>query len=255
MIGNVWLRLVVAFALGFAGLAWGAENPLANARDTVTQWVQTQQLISKTQAEWEGDREMLNQSKTLFERELKAVQDELSKQSTNSSVADAERVKTEADLKDANEALDRARSLIAGLEQRLRELLVLLPASVVSAAPQLVNRLPEDPGHTKAAVTERVQTVVSLLNEVDKFNNAVSVFTEKRTNHQGEEVSVETVYVGLGAAYFVNEAGDFAGWGWPGPLGWEWTIEPKLASTVREVIRIYRNERTARFVALPVVIQ
>ncbi len=255
VIRTVRLRLAIAFALGLACSAWGAENPLATARDTVAQWVQTQQLVSKTQAEWEADREMLNQSKALFERELKAVQEELGKQSANSSVADAERVKTEAELKHANEALERTRVIIAGLEQQLRELLALLPVPVVSSAPQLVNRLPEDPNNTKAGITERVQTVVSLLNEVDKFNNAVSVFTEKRPNHQGEEVSVETIYVGLGAAYFVNEAGDFAGQGRPGPQGWEWTIDPKLASAVREVIRIYRNERTARFVSLPVAIQ
>ena len=238
-----------------AGAADSSLNTLSTARDTVAQWVQTQQLISRTRAEWESDREMLQQSKALFERELKSVQDEMGKQSTNSSVADAERLKLDADLKRSNEALEAARGQISSLEGDLGKLLPLLPEPVLAGAQQLLNRLPADPANTKAGVSERVQTVVSLLNEVDKFNNAVTVYTEKRRNAQGEDVSVETVYVGLGAAYFVNESGNFAGHGRPGNTGWDWTIDPALAGDVREIIRIYRNERTARFVPLPVVLK
>ncbi|HRI14023.1 MAG TPA: DUF3450 family protein [Verrucomicrobiota bacterium] len=232
-----------------------AESPLANARESVAQWVQTQQLISRTRTEWESDKEMLTQSKALFERELKSVQEEMAKQTTNSSVADAERLKLDADLKRSNEALETARHHISSLETEFRALLPLLPEPVLSGAQQLLNRLPADSSNTKASVTERVQTLVSLLSEVDKFNNAVTVFTEKRRNAQGEEVSVETVYVGLGAAYFVNESGNFAGAGTPGEKGWKWTADPTLAADVRETIRIYRNERTARFVPLPVAIR
>jgi len=246
--------LVLALWAG-PGLAVAAENPLNAARDRIAQWVQTQQLISKTRTDWEADQEMLQQSKALFERELKAVQEEMAKQDTNSSVADAERLKLDADLKRSNEALEAARSQVAALETELRQLIVLLPEPVLAGAQPLLNRLPADPANTKAGVAERVQTVVSLLNEVDKFNNAVTVFTEKRKNTQGEEVSVETVYAGLGAAYFVNESGDFAGFGQAGDQGWIWTVDPALASAVREVIRIYRNERTARFVPLPVAIR
>ena len=103
--------------------------------------------------------------------------------------------------------------------------------------------------------TERAQVIVGILNELDKFNNAVTIFSEKRNNGKGEEVAVETVYVGLGAAYFVNDAGDFAGSGTPGADGWEWTARSELASPVREVIRIYRNEQPARFISLPAVIR
>lgn len=249
-------RLTATFAL-FVPLLLGAaenSNSLSTARDNVSQWVQTQQLISRTRAEWESDREMLQQSKALFERELQAIHEEMGKQSTNSSVADAERLKLEGELKKSNEALDAARTQVGAMESELRKLLPLLPEPVMSGAQQLLNRLPADPANTKAGVSERVQTVVSLLNEVDKFNNAVTVFTEKRRNTQGEEVSVETVYIGLGAAYFVNESGNFSGTGHPGDHGWEWTVDPALAGDVREIIRIYRNERTARFVPLPVAI-
>ncbi len=258
MIGgfNRWRSVVVA--LGSLGLtSWmslGADT-LAAARESVTQWVQTQQLISRTRADWESDREMLQQSKALLERELAVVRDEMAKQNTNSGAADIERRKAEAELKRSNEALEQARTVLGALEGRIKELLPLLPMPVTAGAQQLINKLPADPAQTKSGAAERMQTVVSLLNEVDKFNNAVTVFTEKRKNEKGEEVSVETVYAGLGAAFFVNESGDFAGHGHPGPKGWEWSIDAAMAPDVREVIRIYRNERSARFVPLPVAIQ
>lgn len=248
-------RIAALLLLCLPTLVRAADNPLSTARETVGQWVQTQQLISKTRTEWDADREMLQQSKALFERELKSVQDEMAKQGTNSSVANAERLKLDGELKRSNEALEAARAQISTMETELRALIPLLPAPVLSGAQQLLNRLPADPNNTKAGVTERVQTVVSLLNEVDKFNNAVTVFTEKRRNDKGEEVSVETVYAGLGAAYFVNESGNFAGFGRPGDKGWEWTVDPALAGDIREIIRIYRNERTARFVSLPVTVR
>ncbi len=62
---------------------------------------------------------------------------------------------------------------------------------------------------------------------------------------------METVYVGLGAAYFVNQAGDFAGIGLPGTRGWDWKSAPELAGPVKEVLKIYRNARPAKFISLP----
>ena len=41
----------------------------------------------------------------------------------------------------------------------------------------------------------------------------------------------------------------------PEKAGWEWIADPSLAAPVREVIRIYRGERTATFVPLPVTLR
>jgi hypothetical protein len=118
-----------------------------------------------------------------------------------------------------------------------------------------INRIPADAANTKAMATERIQVIVGILNELDKFNNAISVFSEKRKSDKGDEIACETLYVGLGTAYFVNDGGDFAGTGTPGPNGWVWTPKPEIASSVKEVVRIYRTEKPARFVPLPAVIR
>jgi hypothetical protein len=229
-----------------------AETPLAETRSTLEKWVETRQLISKTRSDWQSDKEMLEQTIRLFERELGSVEDQMAKLGTNSTQVAKERAQAETLLQTSNAALDRAKQFASGFEAQLAGLTPRWPVPLQEILKSLLNRIPADPAQTKMPATERIQVIVGILNELDKFNNGVSIFSEKRKNSKGEEVAVETVYVGLGAAYFVDGAGDFAGTGWPGPKGWEWAVKPEVASSVRQVIRIYRNEQPARFVALPV---
>lgn len=245
---------IIAF-LAAATLCTGAETKLAEARTTLEKWVETRQLISKTKADWQSDKETLERTVNLFERELKSVEEQMAKLSTNSTQVDKERTLAEALQKSSNESLGRTKQFAAGFEGQITRLVPRLPVPLQDILKKDLNRIPSDPANTRMTAAERTQVIVGILNELDKFNNAVTIFSEKRKNEKGGEVAVETVYVGLGAAYFVNDANDFAGTGVPGPGGWEWTIKPELASSVREVIRVYRNERPARFVALPAVIR
>ncbi|MGN6642165.1 MAG: DUF3450 family protein, partial [Verrucomicrobiota bacterium] len=232
-----------------------AESPLNETRSTLEKWVETRQLISKTRADWQSDKEMIEQSLLLLQRELKSVDEQMARLGTNSTQVDKERLEAEALLKSSNESLDRARQFATDLAAQINQLAPRLPMPLQDIIKPLMNRLPADPANTKMAATEQMQVIVGVLNELDKFNNAISVFSEKRKNQKGEEVAVETLYVGLGAAYFVNETGDFAGTGIPGANGWEWNTQPSLAPAIREVVQVYRNERPARFVSLPATIR
>jgi len=241
----------------FLAVTGGASetSSLTKTRSMLEQWVATRQLISKTRSDWQTDKETMEQTRLLFDRELKQVEEQMAKLSTNNTQVEKERAEAEASLQASNEALDRAKQFAVGFESKVTKLVPRLPVPLQEILKPLLARLPSDSTATKMPVTERIQVLVGILNEVDKFNNAVNLFSEKRKNEKGEEVAVETVYVGLGAAYFVNDANNFAGTGAPGPNGWEWTTKSELAEPVREVVRIYRNERPATFVALPATIR
>lgn len=249
-----WIRHVV-LGVGAAVGLYGAEVKLNDARTTLEKWVETRQLIAKTKADWQADKEMLAQTAELFEREIKSIEEQRSKLSTDTSQVDKERAETEASLKGARESLESVQQFAVQFEGQLTQLATRLPAPLQESLKPLLNRLPSDPANTRMTAAERLQVIIGILNEIDKFNYAVNIFNERRTNGKGEEVAVDTVYVGLGAGYFVNSTGDLAGVGAPGAKGWEWTLQPELAASVQEVIRIYRNERSARFVPLPVTIR
>ena len=248
-------KIFMVAVLGLIATALrAAESPYKESRSTLEKWVETRQLISKTEAAWQSDKETLQQTVQLFERELRSLQEQISKFSTNNSQIAKERGEAEALKNSSDAALKAAREFAAGLETQIKALVPRLPVPLQEILKPLLNRLPTDP-NTRMTAAERLQVCVGILSELDKFNNAVSLFSEKRANTKGEDVAVETVYVGLGAAYFTNDAGDFAGTGVPGQKGWDWQTRAELAPTVREIIQIYRNERAARFVSLPAEIR
>ena len=251
---SVYMRWGLAVAWVATALT-RAETPLLETRSTLQKWVETRQLISKTKGDWQSDKEMLQQTAELLDRELKAVNEQFQKLGTNSTQVDKERLQAEALLQSSTEGLDRAKQFATSFEARIQQVIPSFPGPLQEILKPLLNRLPADPVATKMLPTERMQVIVGIRNEVDKFNSGGSGLSEKTRNSKGEEVAVDTIYVGLGAAYFVNEAGDFAGVGSTGEKGWAWTPKPEIASSVREIIRIYRNEVGARFVSLPVVIR
>jgi hypothetical protein len=62
------------------------------------------------------------------------------------------------------------------------------------------------------------------------------------------------LYVGLAIAYAVSPDNRLAAIGRPGSNGWSWTWEPGLAQSVRRLHEVYRRERTAAFVTVPVAV-
>lgn len=244
--------LISATTLMFSAMA---EDTLTDTRSTIEKWVETRQLISQTRADWQTDKETLDQTVALYERELKSLDDQMSNVSTNSAQVDKERSLAETQQKELNAASDKVKELVGGLEKRVKELAPSFPPPLADKVASLLKRIPEDPSSTRASALERMQNVVGIINEVDKFNAAVTVVSEIQKDPSGAEVQVETMYVGLAQAYFVDKAGDYAGIGVPEKTGWKWTPNNQLAGKIQKSIAMYKNAAPADFVSLPVEIK
>ncbi|HMO63999.1 MAG TPA: DUF3450 family protein [Verrucomicrobiota bacterium] len=250
------LAVVVSLAALVAGAAeLSPEARLTETRTLIEQWGQARQLADRTRTDWSSDRALLEQSKVLFERELQAEEERMSRIGTNVVQAGRERVETEQELAAANAALERLGGLVAEFEGRVRALAPLLPDPLRPELQPFLNRLPAEGAATRLSVPERLQTVVGFLNELDKFNGTVVVADEKRPDAAGQLASVEVIYLGLGQAYFVDATGRFAGFGQPGPEGWKWTARPEIGPAVRDAVAMYRNAKPAAFVTLPAAIR
>ena len=105
------------------------------------------------------------------------------------------------------------------------------------------------------SAAERMQNVVAMLNEADRFNSAITLAIEVRKDAEGKDRQVQVLYLGLGQAYYADQGGTFAGTGVAGAEGWDWTANAGLGPAIRKVIDIYENERSAEFVPVPVNIQ
>ena len=229
-----------------------AENVLSEVRTALEKWVETRQLIGKTEADWRIDSETLQQTVRLLEQERASIGEGMTTVSTNSVTVSKERTEAEASQAALNAGIKAAQELVSVFENRLRTLAVAFPPPLMDRVGPVLQRLPEDSTQTKLAAAERFQTVVTLLNEIDKFNGAVTVVSEIRKNATGAEIQVETLYLGLAQAYFVDKSGEYAGVGLATLQGWTWEPHPELAAGISRALNIYRNASPADFVGLPV---
>jgi hypothetical protein len=232
-----------------------AASPLNETRETLAKWVETRQLTGKLRADWQADKETLEQSLKLFERELKTLQEQLGKTDSSSQQAQKERAELTREKEALLAASDQARDLAAALENRVKSLARAFPAPLTEKVEPLLKRIPADPANTKASPAERLQAIVGILNEVDKFNGSVSVVSEIQKSPAGAEVQVKTLYLGLGQAWFVDKAGEYAGVGLPSAEGWQWQARPELAPKISKAIAVYENTAPAAFVDLPVTLK
>ncbi len=242
-------------ALAFPSPVSAAETSLDATRSVLEEWVEARKTLAKVRNDWVVEKEILEQSTAAFERELTTLTTQIEQVDTGSTQTDKE-LGTVGDEKAALRLASDELKVSAGkLEARVRALSPGFPAPVMEKIEPLFNRIPEDPEDTKLSLSARLQNVVGILNELDKFNGSLTVVSELRKNEGGAEVQTRVLYVGLSRAYFVDKTGEFCGVGSSSPAGWEWTVQPELGAAIQKVIGVYENSEPATFVSLPVTVK
>ena len=247
------IRMTLLLAGAVASV--GADVSLTETRATLEKWVQARQLAARQQADWRLEKETLEATAALYERELKTLQEQLAAAAESGVQTGTERTDLEKQLASLESQEARAAALAGELEASVRRLAPRFPEPLREKVAALLARIPAEGQEARGSSGERLQAVVALLGEADKFNGAVHVVSELRRNPQGEEVQVRTLYLGLGQAWFVDATGSYAGTGVPGVAGWEWTARGDLADTVTRAIAMYENTQPVAFLGLPVRIQ
>ena len=134
-------------------------------------------------------------------------------------------------------------------------LLVSVPEPLSRRVEPLSRKIPKDPRKSDQPLAQRFQNVLGVLNEVNKFNKEISVFREIRDLPDGSTAEVQTLYLGLGQAYYVTPNGTAAGTGMPGPQGWTWTEANELSQEIAQAIQILEDNGTPAYVPLPIRVQ
>lgn len=212
-------------------------------------------MIATVRSDWAVEKEILDQSLDAFKRELKSLEGQLDQVDSGGEQIRKELVEIEAEKVAFRLASDELKASVAKLEARILGMASGFPTPVTERIEPLFSRIPEDPAQTKLGLSARLQNVVGILNELDKFNGAITVVSELRKDESGAEVQVRVLYLGLAQAYFVDQTGRFCGYGIASSSGWSWTIAPDLGSAISRAIGVYENSQPATFVSLPVSVQ
>ena len=79
-------------------------------------------------------------------------------------------------------------SSIGGLESQLKAIIPSLPAPLIEKIKPLIRRLPDDPQDTELSLGQRVQNIVGILSQTDKFNTTITISSEAREFEEGKAV-------------------------------------------------------------------
>ena len=192
-----------------AGAFLGLSCTLSSAtidetRNVLEQWVETQQLISKEQSDWRIEKSILEETRILLGNELERLDKNIRELGSSATAADEKRSEFNKEKDTLKLASDIIAVNITALETKMFKILPLLPEPLIERINPLIRRLPKDPETTNLSLGERVQNIVGILSQANKFNNTITLTSEVREINDGSEVQVNTLYWGLAIAYFVD---------------------------------------------------
>ena len=133
----------------------------------------------------------------------------------------------------------------------MKRIVKTLPEPLVEKIKPLSRRLPEDSTNTDLSLGERVQNIVGILSQADKFNTTITQTSEAREIDGGKVVEVRTLYWGLAMAYYVDGSGEYAGIGVPTADGWEWPRIESAGAEIKQLIDVYEGSEDISFVDVP----
>ncbi|MGH0035587.1 MAG: DUF3450 family protein [Myxococcota bacterium] len=249
------LALGVLLSAFVAGSAW-SQSAVEDFRAKMEKWVETRQITSEEQADWEVEKETLRATRNLLTQEKEALEAEIAELEASNTEVDAERrdlLLRRGEYQRAGRALEER---IRGMEEQVLALAPRLPDPLRDKLELLLVQIPENPEESRLALGQRLMNVLGVLAQAEKFDGTATFVGETRSVGGDEKVAVRTLYWGLGQAIYVDAQGETAGIGRPGPDGWEFSNQPDLADEAKFLLDIYEGSVDAiEFVELPAEIR
>ena len=233
-----------------------ANASIDSVRNTVKEWVATEKSISAEAAHWQEKRILLGDLISVEKSSVESLEKEIEQFQDSLTASDALR----QELLEERTALVKKRRIIASFlaeaEAGLQTLRDRLPELLATKLVPFYQRQPSNPEKTTLGLAERMQTVIGILTTVQKFDQGITVADELRALPDGTQAEVQTVYIGLGTAYYRTRSGSDAGYGKASDSGWTWVSQPELSKDISEIIAVAQNTAAeASFISLPVTLK
>ena len=217
----------------------------------IEEWIETKQLISEEKHLWKVEKAALIDLEDALNLEIGDLEKKL-KQFKNENIGIA---KQRIDLnrrqeKAQNSSADFYKG-IQKVEKEIKGFLKLLPKPLKDRISVFYEKI--DTAKTDSLpLKERLDSVIGLLQSVHIFHRSVHLVRQEFIFEDEKSREFLVIYFGLGAAYFVNESGNVAGWGKPTQDGWEWIRDDRLAKEISTGVAMIENRTLPRFLKLPV---
>ncbi len=242
----------IAAGIALAGAtALSAAPDLDQTRSNFKEWVELKKLISEEKNDWAVEKETLQESIDLLEAEIDKLKLAIEKQEEDASAADTERVELTASEDALKAASAIVKDSIGDLEAQTLELVKYLPEALRQKLNVITQQIPRNKREMDAStLSKRIVNVVAIITEIEKFNSQITVFNEIQ-EIGGESVRVDTLYIGLSVAYYVDGTESEAGYMIPAKDEWTKVQDNSLAKPIADAVAMQKREMPVEFVNLP----
>lgn len=233
-------------------------NTLDHLRDLVQKWVETERLISEEEQAWQENKAEMGDLLTALGKEEKILKEKIKATKNLTLSVDKERVDL---LKERSEYRDVSQLLKTEIKNYERQIITLyrgLPDPLQQELSPQYQKLNAGQASENTSPSEslsvRLRAVISMMTQIQKFDNSVTLVKDIRQTKQGTEVEVDILYLGLTQAYYVDKKMQQAGIGVPTAEGWRWTEQLSLAQGIKEATDIYEGRNSPDLIQLPLTL-
>jgi len=244
---------IIIFTALVLGTASAQEAPQLRAK--LDKWIDANRIIAQEKAEWTSEKQILERMIELLEAESQRLDEQIEAARADQSTAQRKRQEITERRESLSRTSEQVSAQIGSYETETLALAKRLPPPLLKELEPLLQNIPSDPGNTRRSIGQRTQNVLSILDAVEKFNADLTLDTNIQTLENGTAVEVETLYLGLGQAFYIDTSGTHAGMLTLQGDAWVATEQPDLAPVIKRAIAIYKNTEKASFVELPLQTQ
>lgn len=208
-------------------------------------------LIGEESSAWENQKITLVDMVAVLKAERDQLQASIETLRGSATSADQKRAELNAAIETGKATSTAFDTTIATLEASIRTMIPRLPAPLATELQPILARIPADSANTRLGYSQRLQSIIGLLAQTDKFNSDLRYVSAVQVV-DGQSIEVQTLYFGLAAALFTDASGAYAGHGFPAADGWKWTRASATdAPRIAEAVDVYLSRRAPAFVPVP----
>ncbi|BFM22446.1 DUF3450 family protein [Gilvimarinus japonicus] len=225
-----------------------AEPATTAAEQLVSQWVGLEQQRNQMQTDWALTEAALRQQVSLLEAEQKELKQALAANKGERSEVDEAR----AQLLLEQEQMETDQQALEGqLErayQQVQRVAPQLPPPLAAKWREPLAKL----GAEALDSSERLQALLALVADFDRFNARVALNTTAMTLTDGREILADQVYLGVAQGWYISADDQYFGRGTATASGWQWQEQADIdPADVRAIVAMLKGEREPAMVPAP----
>ncbi|MBC2606508.1 DUF3450 family protein [Pelagicoccus albus] len=244
-------QLTAVATFSFAGLYSLSADVVKDTQHVLSEWISLEKQISEEKSEWIEQKEVLENSIEFMETEIASLEEIIKTAEETASAGEKKRAELDDKKAVLDESTDDITAAVDSYEAKIKELSATWPEAFKDMISTFLKRMPSEEDKETTAVTVRLQNIVAIMTQYDKFQSVVTKDTGIQ-DVDGETREVTTLYFGFAYAYFIDGTGEYAGYGYPSVSeGWEWVSDASLAEDIGLLVAIYDRATDAKFIGLP----